>query len=57
MTFYGSSFIADHRGRSRSPADRESEQVLVQRFDLDAAAPIGKVGVAFEIGGRIYMAP
>jgi N-carbamoylputrescine amidase len=36
MTFYGSSFIADHRGALVAAADRESEQVLIQRFDLDA---------------------
>jgi N-carbamoylputrescine amidase len=35
MTFYGSSFIADHRGALVAAADRESEQVLVHRFDLD----------------------
>jgi N-carbamoylputrescine amidase len=35
MTFYGSSFIADHRGAMVASADRESEQVLVHRFDLD----------------------
>jgi N-carbamoylputrescine amidase len=36
MTFYGSSFIADHLGALAATADRESEQVLVRRFDLDA---------------------
>jgi N-carbamoylputrescine amidase len=36
MTFYGSSFIADHLGALAATADRESEQVLVQRFDLEA---------------------
>jgi N-carbamoylputrescine amidase len=35
MTFYGSSFIADHLGALAATADRESEQVLVQRFDLE----------------------
>jgi N-carbamoylputrescine amidase len=36
MNFYGSSFIADHFGALTRTADRESEQVLVQSFDLDA---------------------
>jgi N-carbamoylputrescine amidase len=36
MSFYGSSFIADHLGALTRTADRESEQVLVQSFDLDA---------------------
>jgi N-carbamoylputrescine amidase len=35
MTFYGSSFIADHVGALAVAADRVSEQVLVQKFDLD----------------------
>jgi N-carbamoylputrescine amidase len=35
MTFYGSSFMADHLGALAASADRESEQVLVQSFDLD----------------------
>jgi N-carbamoylputrescine amidase len=35
MTFYGSSFIADHLGALAAKADRESEQVLVQSFDLE----------------------
>jgi N-carbamoylputrescine amidase len=36
MTFYGSSFIADHRGALVAAADRESEGILIHRFDLDA---------------------
>jgi N-carbamoylputrescine amidase len=36
MTFYGSSFIADHTGALLASADRSSEQVLVAQFDLDA---------------------
>lgn len=36
MTFYGSSFIANHLGSLVASADRSSEQVLVHRFDLDA---------------------
>jgi N-carbamoylputrescine amidase len=36
MSFYGSSFIADHLGALACTANRESEQVLVQSFDLDA---------------------
>jgi N-carbamoylputrescine amidase len=35
MTFYGSSFIADQLGALAVAADRASEQVLVQKFDLD----------------------
>jgi N-carbamoylputrescine amidase len=35
MRFYGSSFIADHLGSLAAAADRESEAVLVRRFDLD----------------------
>jgi N-carbamoylputrescine amidase len=36
MTFYGSSFIANHLGALVAAADRTSEAVLVHRFDLDA---------------------
>ena len=35
MTFYGSSFITDHTGQILQDADRESQTVLVQSFDLD----------------------
>ncbi len=35
MTFYGSSFIADYLGALATAADRTSEQVLVQSFDLE----------------------
>ncbi len=35
MTFYGSSFIADHLGSLVAAADRQHEAVLVGRFDLD----------------------
>jgi N-carbamoylputrescine amidase len=35
MTYYGSSFIADHLGALAVAADRTSEQVLVRKFDLD----------------------
>jgi N-carbamoylputrescine amidase len=35
MTFYGSSFIADHVGTLVAAADRTSEAVLVRQFDLD----------------------
>src|ERR1700720_3231077 len=35
MTFYGSSFIADHTGEKLAEADRESESVLTASFDLD----------------------
>jgi len=36
MTFYGSSFIADHCGNRVEVADRGSQTVLTHRFDLDA---------------------
>lgn len=35
MTFYGSSFITDETGEIIQEADRETECVLVQEFDLD----------------------
>ena len=35
MTFYGSSFIADHRGNRVEVADRETETLLTHAFDLD----------------------
>jgi len=38
LTFYGSSFIADHTGERVREAGREGEAVMVQRFDLDAIA-------------------
>jgi N-carbamoylputrescine amidase len=37
MTFYGSSFIADHTGAKVAEADRAHEAVLTATFDLDAA--------------------
>jgi N-carbamoylputrescine amidase len=36
MTFYGSSFIADHTGGIVKQADRSSQQVIIATFDLDA---------------------
>jgi N-carbamoylputrescine amidase len=36
ITFYGSSFIADHTGALVQVAGREGEAVLVHTFDLDA---------------------
>jgi N-carbamoylputrescine amidase len=35
ITFYGSSFICDETGAMLHVADRSSEAVLVQTFDLD----------------------
>jgi len=35
MTFYGSSFIADHVGALAAAASRSSEEVLLAEFDLD----------------------
>ncbi len=36
MTFYGSSFIADHLGNKVEVADRETQSVLMHAFDLSA---------------------
>ena len=36
VTYYGSSFIADHTGAKVAEADRESEAVLTATFELDA---------------------
>ncbi|MDN5864403.1 MAG: N-carbamoylputrescine amidase [Gammaproteobacteria bacterium] len=38
VTFYGSSFIADHTGAIVAEADRESETIIAAEFDLDAVA-------------------
>lgn len=35
ITFYGSSFIADHKGQLVADANRTDETVLTARFDLD----------------------
>lgn len=40
VTFYGSSFIADHAGQLMAKAGRVEESVLVHRFDLDAIAAL-----------------
>ena len=40
VTFYGSSFIADHTGQLMAKAGRSDEAVLVHRFDLDAIADL-----------------
>ncbi len=40
VTFYGSSFIADHTGALVAKADRVTEGVLVHQFDLDAIAAL-----------------
>jgi N-carbamoylputrescine amidase len=36
VTFYGTSFVADHAGRVVTQAGRDGEAVRVARFDLDA---------------------
>jgi N-carbamoylputrescine amidase len=36
VTFYGSSFIADHRGEILAELDREQEGVVIASLDLDA---------------------
>ena len=38
ITFYGSSFITDHKGRIETQADRISETTVMSRLDLDAMA-------------------
>jgi N-carbamoylputrescine amidase len=38
VTFYGSSFIADHTGQLMAKSSRDQEELLVHRFDLDAIA-------------------
>ena len=38
VTFYGSSFIADHAGQLMAKASRDGQEVLVHTFDLDAIA-------------------
>ena len=38
MTFYGSSFIADHHGEIAVQADRHTAGVITAEFDLDALA-------------------
>lgn len=40
MTFYGSSFIADHTGGKVAEAGRDEEAILTASFDLDALADI-----------------
>ena len=40
VTFYGSCFIADHTGQLVAKASRDSEEVLVHRFDLEAIAAL-----------------
>jgi len=40
VTFYGSSFIADHTGQLATKAGRTGEEVLVHRFDLDGIAAL-----------------
>lgn len=40
VTFYGSSFIADHTGQLVAKADRYTEGVLVHQFDLEAIADL-----------------
>lgn len=36
ITFYGSSFIADHTGEKLAEAGRNSEEILLHSFDMDA---------------------
>ena len=38
QSFYGSSFIADHRGDMVASLDREAQGVITASFDLDVLA-------------------
>jgi N-carbamoylputrescine amidase len=40
VMFYGSSFIADHTGQLVAKSDRQTEDVLIHQFDLDAIAAL-----------------
>jgi N-carbamoylputrescine amidase len=40
VTFYGSSFIADHAGQIVAKASRDREEVLTASFELDAIADL-----------------
>ena len=40
VTFYGSSFVADQTGALMARAGRDTEEVIVHRFDLDAIAAL-----------------
>lgn len=40
VTFYGSSFIADHTGQLVAKAGRDEEAILTATFDLDAVADL-----------------
>ena len=40
VTFYGSSFIADHTGQLVAKASRDTEELLIATFDLDAISDL-----------------
>ena len=40
VTFYGSSFIADHTGQLLAKASRDTEEILLASFDLEAIADL-----------------
>jgi N-carbamoylputrescine amidase len=40
VTFFGSSFIADHTGQLAAKASRDAEEVILATFDLDATAAL-----------------
>jgi N-carbamoylputrescine amidase len=40
VTFYGSSFIADHTGQLVAKASRDTEEVVLATFDLEAVAAL-----------------
>jgi N-carbamoylputrescine amidase len=38
LTFYGSSFVVDHRGRPLAQAGRDTEETIYAELDFDRAA-------------------
>jgi N-carbamoylputrescine amidase len=40
VTFYGSSVMTDHTGQVIAKASRDTEEVLVHRFDLEAVGAL-----------------
>ena len=45
LTFYGSSFVVDHRGRPLAQAGRDTEETIYAELDFArAAAGPGRVG-------------
>ena len=40
LTFYGSSFMADHAGQVAAKASRDQEEVITATFDMDQTADL-----------------